>query len=573
MWSSPANQLRILSQNFSNLARTIGNLFLPIVSKVLPYINAMVVALQRLFTWVGSLLGIKFNSINSSMGGISDSVANLGDSADDAESSLTNAEKAAKKLKNTVLAIDELNINDPTSGSSGSGTSTTPSGGGSGILDDAINDELKKYQDEWDKAFDRMDDKIKKFSDAICDYFKKMYDATEPFRNALKKLWDEGLSKLANFTWTALKDFYENLLVPLGKWAFGTENMGLTRLVDIINNSLMKIQWDEINKNLKDFWKAIEPYAEQFGEGLIDFFEDCSNVAVDIINKLFGKDSLLTNLVKTLNNNDPAIARKWGYALGVLFASVSAYKTASAAVKVIENLAKNLNAIATIGVVAATVYVGIEFSKDYKEWKDNIDKWGWDTGRKITASNNPANPYKNDSNKTNQWENNGSDAMKYHFYGYDKDEVDKQLEVLKKSWNDTIGEISKSFSDWWTELTTYDYSFDNVFPNAKNLKEDWNTLWSNISLTFQAKWSDIKTWWETSALYLWWTENVEPWFTAEKWSLLWDNVSLSFQTKWQEIKDWWTMSALYLWWIEDVAPWFSLETWLELLQALPDSFK
>ena len=62
---SPANQLRMLRQNFSNLARTIGNLFLPIIEKVLPYINGLVMAMQRLFAWVGGLLGINLSGINS----------------------------------------------------------------------------------------------------------------------------------------------------------------------------------------------------------------------------------------------------------------------------------------------------------------------------------------------------------------------------------------------------------------------------------------------------------------------------------------------------------------------------
>ena len=54
--NSPANQLRLLEANFNNLARTIGNIFLPIVAKVLPYINALVSALQRLVEFIVKLL-------------------------------------------------------------------------------------------------------------------------------------------------------------------------------------------------------------------------------------------------------------------------------------------------------------------------------------------------------------------------------------------------------------------------------------------------------------------------------------------------------------------------------------
>ena len=52
-----ANQLRMLKSNFANLSRTIGNIFLPTVAAILPYINGLVVALQRLAERIVKLLG------------------------------------------------------------------------------------------------------------------------------------------------------------------------------------------------------------------------------------------------------------------------------------------------------------------------------------------------------------------------------------------------------------------------------------------------------------------------------------------------------------------------------------
>lgn len=171
---SPSNQLRMLKQNFSNLARTIGNLFLPVVEKVLPYINGMVMALQRLFSWIGGLLGIKFNSINSSIGGMDNGVEDLIGGADDAEDSLNGANDAAKKLKNTVLGFDELNQLNDNEDSSGSGSSSGSGiGGGSALLDKEIADALAEYQKAWDEAFDRMDNKAQEIADRICNAFKR----------------------------------------------------------------------------------------------------------------------------------------------------------------------------------------------------------------------------------------------------------------------------------------------------------------------------------------------------------------------------------------------------------------
>lgn len=171
---SPSNQLRMLKQNFSNLARTIGNLFLPVVEKVLPYINGMVMALQRLFSWIGGLLGIKFNSINSSIGGMDNGVEDLIDGADDAEDALNGANDAAKKLKNTVLGFDELNqLNDNSDSSSSGSSSGSGIGGGSALLDKEIADALAEYQKAWDEAFDRMDNKAQEIADRICNAFKR----------------------------------------------------------------------------------------------------------------------------------------------------------------------------------------------------------------------------------------------------------------------------------------------------------------------------------------------------------------------------------------------------------------
>lgn len=165
--NSPSNQLRMLQQNFANLARTIGNLFLPIVEKVLPYINGLVMALQRLFAWIGSLLGIEFKSINSSMGGADNGMENFVSDTEDAGDALTDADKAAKKLKNTVLGFDELNqLNDNSDSSSGSSkNSGSNAGGGSPILDEAIAKALEEYQKAWDEAFARMDNKAQEVAD------------------------------------------------------------------------------------------------------------------------------------------------------------------------------------------------------------------------------------------------------------------------------------------------------------------------------------------------------------------------------------------------------------------------
>lgn len=371
---SPANQLRILQQNFGNLARIIGNIFLPVVAKVLPYINGVVIALQRLFQWIAKLLGVKLTSINTSMGGMSDSLGDLVDSGDDgiggiandagdASDALNNANEAAKKLKRTILGFDELNVlndNDSNNSSGGynpsGGSSSIPDIGGSDILDDAITDALADYEKAWNDAFDRMQDKATAFADKLSTAFKKIWDTAEPTREALKKLWNEGLDKLQRFSWTALKDFYSEFLVPVGRWVLGK---GIPDLVNATNDFLNKIDWTRINKSLKEFWKALAPFAENVGEGLIEFYRDLTSVGADFINKIVpgGLDAL----AKALKSISPKQAKEIGYALGVLFTAITAFKGLTWVGNILGSsgpLAKGLDALAKHPYAAMAVGIG-----------------------------------------------------------------------------------------------------------------------------------------------------------------------------------------------------------------------
>nr|DAR47838.1 MAG TPA: minor tail protein [Bacteriophage sp.] len=286
--NSPSNQLRMLQQNFANLARTIGNLFLPIVEKVLPYINGLVMALQRLFAWIGSLLGIEFKSINSSMGGADNGMENFVSDTEDAGDALTDADKAAKKLKNTVLGFDELNqLNDNSDSSSGSSkNSGSNAGGGSPILDEAIAKALEEYQKAWDEAFARMDNKAQEVADRICDAFKKGdYKGIGTYisngiTNALESIqWDKVYKVASNFG-TGLAQFLNGLITPelfsaLGGTIAGSLNTAVYAALSFGET----FDWTNlgesiaagVNRFFKDFdFKALAETLNVWAKGLID---------------------------------------------------------------------------------------------------------------------------------------------------------------------------------------------------------------------------------------------------------------------------------------------------------------
>lgn len=327
----PANQLRLLQANFANLARTIGNLLLPIVSKVLPYINALVIAIQRLFSWIGGLLGIKIGGFSSSIGSAATDFGDMEDAADGIADSTGDAAKNTKKMADNLQEFDTLNVinSQKDSGSGGSGSG----GGAGGLLDDAFNDAFAEYQLAWDKAFANMENSAQELADKITRAFQRIWEAAEPTRESLKRLWNEGLARLGDFTWTALKDFWSEFLVPVGKWTLGT---GLPMLVDNINAFLMKIDFPAINDALRNFWQALTPFATKVGEGLIEFFGDLLSIGADFIN--FTVPNGINRVAEALRKISPDTAEKIGYALGVVATGIMGFKTIDVAVKGVKNI-------------------------------------------------------------------------------------------------------------------------------------------------------------------------------------------------------------------------------------------
>lgn len=338
----PANQLRILRANLVSCARALGNIFMPAIAAVLPYINGLVIAFQSLLTYIGSLLGVdtKIGKMFGSIGGGSENLSNALDSIDDSgisdvdnatkdtNSNLKNATKNAKKLKQFLASYDELEImskDDSSLSDLANSKIKTPSLDTSaldaGILNDALNSLLDEYQKKWDAAYNSMENKAMAFANKVTDTFKKLAKAAEPTTKALKNLWNNGLKQLRDFTWTALKDFWNHFLVPLGKWTLGEK--GLPRLINAFNDFLMKINWDKINASLVQLWDVLEPFAENVGTGLLDFFDDFFDKAADGVNKL---PDLIDRFKEFIATFSPEQAQSIGYFLGQLLTAFVAFK-------------------------------------------------------------------------------------------------------------------------------------------------------------------------------------------------------------------------------------------------------
>lgn len=150
---SPANQIKILKAQLDMLAKSVGSLLYPALKSILPPLIAAVQLIREFVEWVAKLMGVKvvFTDFTKS----ADSVGGIGDAMDDTADS---TKKAAKALKDYTMGFDELNIIDPTQGSSGSGGGAS-AGNILGDVDLSGYDMFKNYVGT---SIDEIKEKVKK---------------------------------------------------------------------------------------------------------------------------------------------------------------------------------------------------------------------------------------------------------------------------------------------------------------------------------------------------------------------------------------------------------------------------
>lgn len=305
-----ANQTRILKLQFDSLKATLGQGFINLFTPVLKVINTLLGKLTTLANAFKSFTELITGKKSS--GRSAAPVADVADTAGTAASGLENAsgaadnlsdstngvgkaaKKAAKEMK-SLMGFDQINKLSDQTVDTDSGNASSPGTGSGGSIGGGIGSAVN-YGNlaEGETALDKLDNKFTKL-------FESIKKGVQPTVDALKRLWNEGLAQLGNFAWTALKDFYEHFLVPVGKWVFGE---GIPRFIDALNNGLMAIDWGKINDALKRLWDALAPFAINVGEGLLWFWENVlvplgTWVASEVVPRFL---DALTNVIKILNN-------------------------------------------------------------------------------------------------------------------------------------------------------------------------------------------------------------------------------------------------------------------------------
>jgi hypothetical protein len=624
-----ANQLRMLKSNFANLSRTIGNIFLPTVVAILPYINGLVVALQRLAERIVKLLGNTDFDWGGTGGADETSLSYLYDDADQLSDNLDDATSSAKKLKNELMGFDEINkLSDNTDD-----TSNTSAGGlddaGRGLLNSAFDKVLSDYQTAWDKAFDGMNNKANEIADKIEKAFKsKNYKGIGTYistsiRDALDSIkWDSVYKRAENFA-SGLAEFLNGLFRPdtfysVGKTIANTLNTAIHSLLTFSKDFDWKNFGDSLGEGVNGFFKNFD--AHEFAEGLNSFVD--------------GLENALAEFLKTVTWSD--ILKKVGDFLGDLELDTVAViigaftiKTSTSKLKalIVAAITKKLTGItlkslavsfgdivlSTGGNIIGLDMIGAELvSRLWNSVENHLPEFatnviqgignvlgGAALGAAVGAWAGPigmlagalvgalissiTTKIQGKSIATHIIEglfnfNQTRDLFKVAgqfftnawnaFKNRKWGEIGKNIILgILSGFTGALSAVLEPIQDLMNTIVNAICKVFGIHSPAKNMYPLGENILLGIVEGFTNKIDAF-----TNAISNWWENDVKPWFTISKWSGIFSNIKTALTNKWGEVKNWWNSSTLVKWWNDDVKPWFTLSKWADLFDNVKDGF-
>lgn len=310
-----ANQTRVLSERWKELLIILGNGLIQVLAPVVRFLNTglsyMITMAKTAGEILSSIFGLQMNvsdtttTITNGATEASDGISGIGDAA----------EEAGKKAAKSVAPFDKLNI--------------------------AMN-EAASSDNEIDIPSVKIDNTntAEVVDNAVIKSFDKLKEKAEPAIEALKR-FKENLEPIGKFVFTNIKNFYQDVLKPIGTWVLGT---GLPKLLDVAGELLRAINWDGLSTAIGNLYKAIAPFAISVGEGLIIFIETMADVLKPVIST--AGDALakaIEAIAKAIKKVPEEVAIAVGGAIGGLATAILIFKGASMVAGIIKGIGTNID--------------------------------------------------------------------------------------------------------------------------------------------------------------------------------------------------------------------------------------
>lgn len=498
--------LRQFGNNMKEVGMVAGQLFIPILSKVMPVVNGVTIAIKRLLVNLASLMGVKIDFESFGQSGYKDTSDGLEDISDGYQDVADSAKKATLSL----MGFDEINkLQDDTSSSKSS------SGGGSSIdLTDDIAKAAADYEAAWNKAFANMENSAVAWAD-------KIEKALEPVRKIFKDF--------------AIGDFYaagqdtSNLVAGIFNW-----------FADAID----KVDWYGIGRKMGDYLAGIDwvEVLSSVGRAIWEAIK----AAIEIWQGLFQSAPVETTIMSVLGvMKFTGLGKKIGERISDAL-SWSAIKKGLKSFAGGGGLLKGLQTMLTTDL---SVIMGAGTATEI----------GLTIGAGIVGGIGAAIIGFNIGNKLNEAltgekiDMSMFDQLAYLIKAPFEDLpsfIDGVIETITFGHKDDI-------ANWWTTSVAPWFT-----------KEKWGELGDNVKTSLSEKWNSFSDWWSNTAVVSWWNNNVAPWFEKDTWVDAVDGMKLGIQEKWDSIVGWWNSLAIVSWWSNDVKPWFTKEKWESLADGI-----
>jgi hypothetical protein len=294
-----AGRVSSLSASLYNMKVALGNAIIPILSKIIPYIKALVDWFVVLFNVAARVIGLFFNvdasmaSAEAGAGGVADETQAAADAAGELAA---NTKKAGKEAKGSLAAFDQLNVLQQDTGSgAGAGTGT---GAGSGL---GLGDPKTIVPDELA---------------ARVEAFKtRLMELLQPATAAFGRL-REALSGLGSTIWGGLKWAWDNILVPLGKWVITN---ALPVFLDLLASGarLLDAALQALGPLGQWLWKEfLQPLATWTGGAILDILKWLTDRLNDLGEWIKNNQATFRTIVAIIG----AIAAGFAIASGVIAA-------------------------------------------------------------------------------------------------------------------------------------------------------------------------------------------------------------------------------------------------------------
>lgn len=332
---SPANQLRILKNQVSNLGRAFGNLLLPMLQAVLPYITAftkvVTIALNTLSSLLARVFGYELKESSSAVGGLADGfsdatsgVNGISNGLGGVNDGLDDANKKAKKLKGQLAGFDEMNVlqdnSTDDSSSGGAGAIGMGSGGAIGGVGADGLFSLGEYDAKLDGLTSKVDEIVEKMRSSFSslgEFMRTTWDTvwnSEPMQAFVGALGTHAQSMYMWFT-TMTTSLITNLQTT---WSQIQTDVG----IGVENLSLLWTQfWTDIDLGIQEWspkilqgvdglfnsvWKdAISPYIELMTKKWADF----TGIVLDLWNEHGSR--LINNIGEFITETVGLFQRIW----------------------------------------------------------------------------------------------------------------------------------------------------------------------------------------------------------------------------------------------------------------------